>query len=636
MRKRGDLAAAVSAGLAGVVVTFAALAWPAGAAHAQLGQGAVSCATEEERNECLRQAARASDANAPRVRELLAAGADPNAASFQTADTAVHGAAGNHHPNVLEALLNAGGDPNRRGAFRQTPLLLAAEDSNLQGPGAMVQTFRLLLRYRADPDTVDEPTRNAPLHVVAGALFEERRPEVAADLLRSGANADAANGVGDRPLHLAARRGHGGIVGALVRGGANPNATDAAGLTPLHIALRETNGGDGYVASVQALLGGRADPDRKDPGGDAPLHTAVQAAQKDYLGMERHALALVEALLAANADPCVEDAGGYLPSELAAAGGRVRSVLENAGGFRDLNEVPAVFASDPPRSPRRCGSGGAGDAPRTPGAVFRDCPSCPEMVVMPGGRVALGRYEVTRREYAAFVAATGRGGGGGCYVFGVESYGGGKRAVWKSDPGASWRNPGFAQGPDHPVVCVNWEDAQAYVSWLGSTTGAAYRLPDESEWGRAARGTRGGCGANGGDIQYLRYPRPALRRRLDEQQPGLVHEPGRRGAYGGGGSVRFQRGRAVRHGRQRVGVDGGLLGGRLRPPCGPRRLLERPQRGVSRPRRARPGPRRRSDHQRRFPRGEDARLGPESLFPYVLGGLGGGAPQRRPGPIGTP
>ena len=30
-----------------------------------------------------------------------------------------------------------------------------------------------------------------------------------------------------------------------------------------------------------------------------------------------------------------------------------------------------------------------------PGEVFRDCDVCPEMVVMPGTRLALGRYEVT-------------------------------------------------------------------------------------------------------------------------------------------------------------------------------------------------------------------------------------------------
>ena len=42
---------------------------------------------------------------------------------------------------------------------------------------------------------------------------------------------------------------------------------------------------------------------------------------------------------------------------------------------------------------------------RVPGEVFRDCPECPEMVVMPDGRLALGRYEVTVGEYQEFTAA---------------------------------------------------------------------------------------------------------------------------------------------------------------------------------------------------------------------------------------
>ena len=102
-----------------------------------------------------------------------------------------------------------------------------------------------------------------------------------------------------------------------------------------------------------------------------------------------------------------------------------------------------------------------------PGTVFRDCDWCPEMVVMPGGRLALGRYEVTVGEYRAFATATGVG-------------------------GDSWRDPDFPQTDGHPVVNVSWDDAQEYLSWLSRTAGAAYRLPTEEEWEHAAAGSEAG------------------------------------------------------------------------------------------------------------------------------------------------
>ena len=122
---------------------------------------------------------------------------------------------------------------------------------------------------------------------------------------------------------------------------------------------------------------------------------------------------------------------------------------------------PSVGASAPVS-----GLASAGDSPRRPGDVFRDCAECPEMVVMADGRLALGRYEVTVGEYRAFASATG----GGC-----------------------WRDPGFPQTDRHPVTCMSWDDAQAYVSWLSRRTGAAYRLPSEAEWERAAAGSQAGC-----------------------------------------------------------------------------------------------------------------------------------------------
>ena len=144
------------------------------------------------------------------------------------------------------------------------------------------------------------------------------------------------------------------------------------------------------------------------------------------------------------------------------------------------NVVPGGTGS---RRADAAGSPGSGsrtadgtDAPLRPGDVFRDCAECPEMVVMPGGRLALGRYEVTVGEYRAFAAATGGGAGGGC-----------NRGPY------SWRDPGFPQTDRHPVTCVSWDDAQAYVLWLSRTAGVTYRLPTGAEWERAAVGSQLGC-----------------------------------------------------------------------------------------------------------------------------------------------
>jgi formylglycine-generating enzyme required for sulfatase activity/class 3 adenylate cyclase len=143
---------------------------------------------------------------------------------------------------------------------------------------------------------------------------------------------------------------------------------------------------------------------------------------------------------------------------------------------------------------------------------FRDCTDCPEMVVIPAGSFtmglpqseidrygfrlgtgaplhlvriarpfALGEFLVTRKQYAAFAAETGHQ-GSGCAALPLDGTSG-----WKFDPALSWRDPGFAQADDHPVVCVSWDDAIAYASWLSKKTGRNYRLASEAEWEYAAR-----------------------------------------------------------------------------------------------------------------------------------------------------
>ncbi|MEL7542180.1 MAG: SUMF1/EgtB/PvdO family nonheme iron enzyme [Pseudomonadota bacterium] len=134
---------------------------------------------------------------------------------------------------------------------------------------------------------------------------------------------------------------------------------------------------------------------------------------------------------------------------------------------------------------------------RSVGDTFQDCDACPKLVILPAGdndigvdaktagaranetplawikfekAFAFGQFEVTRAQFEAFAKATDHTPDTTCNTDGVGG------------SGAAFDNPAFDQESDHPVVCVNFDDAQAYTAWLSAKTGHTYFLPSETVW----------------------------------------------------------------------------------------------------------------------------------------------------------
>lgn len=183
--------------------------------------------------------------------------------------------------------------------------------------------------------------------------------------------------------------------------------------------------------------------------------------------------------------------------------------LQGATSAQNEHAAPVIKPND--------GETGAVEEPNLkPRTTFRDCEGCPIMVVVAPGSfemgstpdekghraseapktritfdkpIAIGQFEVTVYQFTEFLKDSGYTMRRTCSVLPQKAP---SEDAMQKQGGVSWENPGFEQSGTQPVVCVTWNDAQAYIKWLSVKTGFAYRLLSEAEWEYAARaGTTG-------------------------------------------------------------------------------------------------------------------------------------------------
>lgn len=160
------------------------------------------------------------------------------------------------------------------------------------------------------------------------------------------------------------------------------------------------------------------------------------------------------------------------PEDAKAVQSKCKEVYRNKNGFWEADYGDGIIMVYIPPGEFTMGSNDYDDNEKPLHTVFLD-------------GYWMGKTGVTVEQFRLFVEDER-------YITGAEKMGwvitrvGGK---FEKKEGITWKNPGFRQDDNHPVVCVSWDDARAYCKWLSHKKGLSFKLSTEAQWEKASRGT---------------------------------------------------------------------------------------------------------------------------------------------------